>query len=712
MRSEPTVERRDTGAPKGLPRLRRSLAVVFFGTTEQRVEAVAIAVLILAGLGYWTYSGVKSSLEAVRSASLRAVLESKVDTLRVWAGTRRAEAERWADAPDVVEAVRRLEGLARAGATREALWAAPARTQFATTLAPFFLDRDAVAANAVDRAGRIVATRVEQNIGARVGASMLADLAPVFKGETRFISPRPETERIPEVRKSAYDRPIVWFAAPVRAPDGSVAAALELGIYADTRFAGLFGLGWLTDSESTIDAYAFDESGLLLTKSRYFLELRDAGLLPPGATTAAFNVRLRDPGVELGAGSPRPDDLDSRPLTPLVERAIVSRSDADPRAHEGVLLEPFRNYAGREVIGAWRWLPEYDMGIAVEVSRDEAYAPIRYLTTAFTVVFAMLVIAVAVALGSTFSVAQLAREERQLGVYRLKGKIAEGGMATVHRAVHALLRRPAALKILKRHLATDELIARFEREVQLASRLEHPATIEIFDYGRTRDGTFFYAMEYIDGVTLAQLVDEDGAQPVPRVAHILKQVCESLREAHAKGLIHRDIKPANVMLCERGAESDVVKVLDFGLVKDVHATDTRDITQYAGLLGTPTYMAPERLRNPAEATPVVDVYAVGGVAYYLLTGARVFDAPNELELARLVLEVPAPRAAAAAKQAIPRALDDLIARCLEKDPAARPQRVEELIDVFAATLRAHPWTQAAAERWWRDYRGGQEAAAV
>ncbi|HTO47035.1 MAG TPA: serine/threonine-protein kinase [Burkholderiales bacterium] len=712
MLPEPTVERRDTDAPKGLPRQRRSLAVVFFGTTEQRVEAVAIAVLILAGLGYWTYTGVKRSLEEVRSASLRAVLESKVDALRVWAGTKRAEAERWAADPEVVEAVRRLEALSRAGATREALWASPARVQFVNTLAPFFVDRDSVAINAVERDGRILATRVEGHIGARVGPSVLADLAPVFRGETRFISPRPERERIPEVGKSAYDRPIAWFAAPVRASDGRIIAALELGLYADTRFAGLFGLGWLTESESTVEGYAFDESGLLLTKARYFLQLRDAGLLPPGATTAAFNVRLRDPGVDLMHGERPPADLDARRFTPLVERAIASRSDADPRAHEGVLLEPYRNYAGLEVIGAWRWLPEYDMGIAVEVSRDEAYAPIRYLTVAFQVVFAMLVIAVAAALGSTFSVARLRREERQLGVYRLEGKIDEGGMATVHRAVHGLLRRPTALKILKPHLATDELIARFEREVQLASRLEHPATIEIFDYGRTRDGTFFYAMEYIDGLTLAKLVEHDGAQAVPRVAHILKQVCESLREAHGKGLIHRDIKPANVMLCERGGESDVVKVLDFGLIKDVRATDTRDITQYARLLGTPTYMAPERIRNPAAAAPTVDVYAVGALAFYLLTGRRVFDAPNELELARRVLEDAAPRVSSAAKQSIPKAIDELVARTLAKDPADRPQRVEELLAVFTAVLQAHPWTQEAAARWWHDFRGGQEAAMV
>lgn len=155
-----------------------------------------------------------------------------------------------------------------------------------------------------------------------------------------------------------------------------------------------------------------------------------------------------------------------------------------------------------------------------------------------------------------------------------------------------------------------------------------------------------------------------------------------------------------------------MKVLDFGLIKDVRATDTRDITQYARLLGTPLYMSPERVRDPAVADPRADIYAVGTVAYYLLTAQRLFDAPNELELQRMVLEVEAPRASAAAPQRLPPALDDLIARCLAKDPAARPQRVDELIDLFAAILREQPWTQEQAVRWWQDFSAAQELAAV
>jgi serine/threonine-protein kinase len=714
MTPEPTIERRHSDADAPRPRMRRSLARIFFGTTEQRVEAVAIAVLILAGVGWWTWTGVKHSVEDARRSYVRAVLDAKVAALEVWVSAKRAEAERWATVPDVAGAVRTLVAAASAGATREALASSPAQAQFARLLAPAVsTDPERVAANAVDSRGRIVAARAAAQVGLTVGKSMQGDLAHVFAGESRFLSPRPESERLPGAGKEAFTRPVTWFAAPVRDPEGKVVAALQIGSYADARFSRILAPpAELADPESSSDVYAFDENGLLLTTSRYREALRAAGLLAPGAQTAAFNIRLRDPGVDLRGDERAPSDYAERALTRLAETAIASRRAEDPAQRRGELLEPYRNYVGREVIGAWQWLPEYDMGVAIELAASEAYAPMRYLRIALLTIFGLLVVAVGVALGSTFSLAQLDREVRQLGQYRIQGKIDEGGMATVHHAVHALLKRPTAVKILKPALATDELIARFEREVTLASRLQHPATVEIFDYGRTRDGTFYYAMEYIDGITLARLVEKDGAQSAPRVAHILKQVCESLREAHSKGLVHRDIKPANIMICERGGESDVAKVLDFGLVKDVRATDTRDITQFARMLGTPTYMAPERIRNPAEASPAVDIYAVGAVAFLLLTGKRVFDAPNELELARIVLEVEAPRASVIAKQSIPRGLDALIARCLAKDPSARPQRIEDLIEVFAAVLTEHPWTHDDAARWWQDYNAAREMAAV
>lgn len=272
------------------------------------------------------------------------------------------------------------------------------------------------------------------------------------------------------------------------------------------------------------------------------------------------------------------------------------------------MLEPYRNYRGAEVIGAWRWLPDARMAVAVEVEAAEAYGPLKYLQTAFEVLFALVLVSMtAAASTSLWAVRVRMREAKRLGQYRIEREIGEGGMSHVYLARHSHLDRPAAVKVLKPHLATDEALTRFRREAQLCSQLSHPNTIEIYDYGNTRDGRWYYAMEYLRGISLEELVRRDGPMPVARVVHALRQVCGSLQEAHERGWVHRDVKPSNIMLCERAGRHDVVKVVDFGLIKQVRNPDTRDITQYSRILGTPLYMAPERLRDPADADARVDL---------------------------------------------------------------------------------------------------------
>jgi serine/threonine-protein kinase len=368
---------------------------------------------------------------------------------------------------------------------------------------------------------------------------------------------------------------------------------------------------------------------------------------------------------------------------------------------EGILLDPYLNHAGAQVIGAWRWLPEYGMGVGIEMAAAEAYAPLRYLNIAFGVVFGALVIAVFGALASAWSVVRLRKESgRRLGAYRLGRSIGEGGMATVYLAQHDLLKRPTAVKLLKPARATDEMIARFEREVQLASSLSHPNTVEIFDYGRTRDGLFYYAMEYLDGMTVAELLQRQSPLPVPRVIHILQQVCAALAEAHARDIVHRDIKPENIMVCRYGGVYDFVKILDFGLVKHISEKHSRDLTRTLRILGTPLYMAPERLRNPADVDPRTDVYAVGALAFLMLTGRKLFESSDDLELTTKVLNEEPPRAAEVAPQPIPAELDLIVTSCVEKKRELRPQRIADLAEAFEALAAEHRWTQREAQEWW------------
>jgi eukaryotic-like serine/threonine-protein kinase len=288
----------------------------------------------------------------------------------------------------------------------------------------------------------------------------------------------------------------------------------------------------------------------------------------------------------------------------------------------------------------------------------------------------------------------------QLGQYTVERLIGRGGMGSVYLARHSLLRRPTALKVLEGYAAGDEAIARFEREVQTTSELTHPHTVAIYDYGRTPDDCFYYAMEYLDGVDLDVLVAADGPQPPGRVLHILRQVCGALAEAHGRGLVHRDIKPANIMLCERGRHPDFVKVLDFGLVH-TREPSAPDLSRENTVRGTPLYMAPESIASPAEVGAGADVYAIGAVAYFLLAGVPPFDGDTAIEvMARHVHERPQPPSARSGR-AVPGPLEALVMACLEKRPHQRPTSMDDLLAAMDR-IEVEPWTEAAARAWWRE----------
>lgn len=292
------------------------------------------------------------------------------------------------------------------------------------------------------------------------------------------------------------------------------------------------------------------------------------------------------------------------------------------------------------------------------------------------------------------------REARQLGQYTLEEMLGEGGMGQVFRARHAMLRRPTAVKLLPPEKVTARQVARFEREVQLTAQLTHPNTISIFDYGRTPDGVFYYAMEYLDGVNLEALVKEYGPLPPERVIHVLRQACGALAEAHDVGLIHRDVKPANIFLTARGGEHDVVKVLDFGLVKDLHGNDGASIADGDVLTGTPLYMAPEAIKSRDGVDERTDIYALGAVGYYLLTGEPVFGGATVVEVCAAHLhEAPVPPHQRV-PGGVPRDLESVILDCLAKDPEARPHDARILRDRLDACEAAGGWDLEQAERWW------------
>jgi serine/threonine-protein kinase len=303
----------------------------------------------------------------------------------------------------------------------------------------------------------------------------------------------------------------------------------------------------------------------------------------------------------------------------------------------------------------------------------------------------------AVASRITFQLRRQVYESKRLGPYEIGEKIGEGAMGEVYRATHALLKRPTALKFLRPEITGRQALQRFEHEVQQTSRLTHANTVSIFDYGHTADGVFYYAMELLNGLDLGEVVRLSGPLPPARTIHVLVQACGALHEAHAKGLIHRDIKPGNVILCEQGGELDVVKLVDFGLVKNLEDRDP-SLTLPGAMVGTPETVSPEALTGGPVTAPS-DLYSLGAVGYFMLTGQNIFDASTTLEFLdhhRHTDPIP-PRER---DPSLPEDLEQVILRCLAKDPRARPRRADALRSDLLSCRDAGQWTRTDATAWW------------
>jgi serine/threonine-protein kinase len=333
--------------------------------------------------------------------------------------------------------------------------------------------------------------------------------------------------------------------------------------------------------------------------------------------------------------------------------------------------------------------------------RSDPEWPMAYQLASFTLWLGAWIAIATVASRVIYRLRREVRAARRLGQYVLGDKLGEGGMGLVYRATHSMLQRETALKLLPPDRVDVATIRRFECEVVLTARLRHPNTVAVYDYGRTPDGVFYYAMEYLDGVTIGELVEREGALPPGRVVWLLSQVCASLDEAHSMRLVHRDIKPANVMVTGNTAAYDHVKVLDFGLVKRLGRHDGRiSLTKTDQITGTPLYMAPEVISLPEAADARSDLYAVAAIGYFMLAGRHVFEAPSSIEqLADHLHSRPVPLRERLGPW-FPADLDALILSGLAKSPSDRPPSAAAFRE---ALLRCDvpQWTQEDARAWWR-----------
>lgn len=393
-------------------------------------------------------------------------------------------------------------------------------------------------------------------------------------------------------------------------------------------------------------------------------------------------------------------------------QTLTLMADQVTRGGTGIDVDGYVGARAADVIGVWTWIDDYDIGLASEMDVAEAREPLRRMWRWLAALAALIVLPLLLPLAFWWlekrgGPSRLSDDRgRLIGQYQLGETLGRGGMGTVYRGTHGMLRRTVAIKVLEGESVSPQAIARFEREAQMTAQLRHPNTIDLYDFGRTDQDAFFYVMEYVDGITMQDLVDDYGAQPPARVIHLLLQVCGSLSEAHHHGLIHRDIKPANLMVTSHPGASDLVKVLDFGLVKyvarDASTNDLHlELTTSEGITGTPMYMSPETVRDAAMSNAASDIYSLGGVGYTLLTGKPMFDGEASADICMKQLKEAPVRPSDRLGRTLPMDLQNVLMSCLRKDPKDRPRSIDDLAAALRQCDDAGRWTDMDALRWWQ-----------
>jgi serine/threonine-protein kinase len=634
---------------------------------------------------FWTLRRLEASALAKGTEKLQQILDQRASSIRSWLNHRKELVRSVLEDRALMAHAATLADAARGSASRaEALRASPSYGPAWALLSNAPERLGDLGFSLFDPAGVVLCSDVAASVGRPLSigsATVLRGLAP---GEWTVSRPQ-AAGRLGLELDSEDSRPVLFAGGPVRGDRGQILAYGVFYFSPQTEFYDLLSLS------GPARLIAFDERSLLLNPLT-----REDGT----PDSSALRVTLRDPGRELPAGFSLEAADEHWPPTRMCLSATQGRSDSDGNG--------YRNERGRLVVGAWTWLPELGMGLGAEEDVESLLGSLQPLRSAFL----LLLTVPAVLLGVLFFTTggfrlPGPRSGESIGFYVVEQAIGAGGVGDVFLATHTILGRPAALKILRDDRPSGTTVARFKREARMASRLGHPNSIQIFDYGETPDGRLYYAMEYVEGLNLAQLITVEGALPVGRAVYLLRQIAGALEEAHALGLLHRDLKPSNIMVGRKGGLGDVVKILDFGIASSVSGL-TEDRTRSASLAGTPAYMAPERIRRPHQLDFRWDIYSFGGVAFHLLTGRSIFEGPGPAELLYQVLSSPRPSPSKLRGHPLPPALESLVLDCLAIEPDLRPASMSAISATLRSIEMPDPWSQDQARAWWA--ANGEKAA--
>lgn len=656
-----------------------------------------LAAILLGAIGWGLRQAIEENLKRDLAQTLETILKADVAALELWWRNEEAAAQSAATIGVVQSWSEKLVAKAsQPEITQLDLLQSEELKQLRAELKPFCDAGGYMGWILVDRRQKIVGSYRNELVGIDNQKNDQPYVARALEGKTTVSSPRKSINLLPANNgELKVGVPTMFAFAPIQSSTGEIIAALGLRLRPEDEFTQILGIA---RPGKTGETYAVNREGRLLSGSRFDAELRQMGLLTEDEGSI-LNLTLRDPGVDL--------TTNQRSKVARSQQSLTHPAQSIAEGKSGVDVSGYRDYRGVWNVGAWVWLPDYELGVVTEQDAAEAFGVLEILRMVFWSMFALLgASAVAIFIGMLVlqrkqrEARQAALKLRQLGQYTLEEKLGEGGMGVVYRGHHAMLHRPTAIKFLDVQKTNSSTIARFEREVQLTAKLTHPNTIAVYDYGRTPEGIFYYAMEYLDGIDLENLVTKYGPLPEGRVIYVLQQVCGSLAEAHGIGLIHRDVKPANIFLTSRGGLFDFAKLLDFGLVRAVDEQQSARLTSAGAMAGTPLYLSPEAVEHPDQVDARSDLYAVGAVGYFLLTGTPVFDGRNIIEIVQRHLTVTPDLPSQRLGKPISAELEKLLMRCLSKSPADRPASAGELVDLLAACPMASRWSQKDAGAWW------------
>lgn len=522
--------------------------------------------------------------------------------------------------------------------------------------------------------------------GKMLGEGVYATYLKVIEGETVFTPPLELNQQIFDTADKVDNYASeCHFSSPIY-QDGKIEGVFTMSLSSKETFGQLFKS---TIHGSSSEVYAFNRRGKMLSTSRFLSELQQENILDT-TKTSILNIELKAPNTQKS--------------TLLFQRIDEDLNQKNPFYH-GMITNPYKNYLGNEVIGAWVWFPSLNIGLIHEQNYDEFNRSVFLFDITYLLSVCLILIFGVIIIRGNFKLNLLQKKYttlKELGQYHLKEKIGEGGFGEVYKGEHRLLKKPVAIKVLKKEFNSTDTLDRFKKEVMITASLEHPNTIKVYDYGTGKEGEFYYVMEHLNGLSLENILYHEEIISVNRGVYILLKVCKSLEEAHKKGLLHRDIKPANIMVCNQGGAVDIIKLLDFGLVKDVNSPLSQQ-TQINRIGGTPMFMAPERIHDPYNTDARQDIYAIGAVGLYIFSGKYIVELISQKMLMGQESIDDLLTQDIFKDVSFPKQLIQLIFSCVSFDVNERPENISLLIKELETIVSDYPWTERDAQKWWFKY---------